>query len=290
MANLNYLNYLNIFSYLLNVLVTYGFGTWFLTNVPSTTDLAAKYQTIITPIGWAFSIWGIIFLSQGIFTVVQAVVPSYRSSALVQKGIGYSYCVVCVAQAMWSVLFGYEQIVASLLAMITILCYLLRIVYEQYKIRVDNEEDSSKKPLDFWLLIFPFSIHAGWITVASLLNISVVLVRFHVPSNIQLAVAIATIVILYIATAVHLRSPDEPNYVIPTVFSWALFGIYSGLKHPNGLIRNTFSDGQIFFVQHSAAVSSAVILACVAMRAILVYVWNSEARRRRPEAQTLLDA
>lgn len=216
--SLTALNYLNIVAYLLNTVVTYGIGY---TNLPSTQDLSAKYQTIITPAGFAFSIWGIIFLAEAVFCVAQ-VFPAYRSSSLVVKGVGYSYVGVCVAQAIWSIAFEFEQIILSLIAMLTILFFLLRIVNQLYKVRIDNEEEEDSKRRDYWLTVFPFSIHAGWILVASLVNINLVFVRFKAPANVQLAIAITSIVLIYIGTAATLQSPYEPNYVIPTVFAWAL--------------------------------------------------------------------
>lgn len=52
-----------------------------------TLAVSEAYPTLFTPAGWAFSIWGIIFLLEGAFSVYQ-LTPSARGSALVQKGIG----------------------------------------------------------------------------------------------------------------------------------------------------------------------------------------------------------
>ncbi len=94
-SKLQALNYSNIAAYILNAAVTYGVGLsgFFPTNE----ELSAKYQTIVTPAGYAFSIWGIVFLAEAIFTVAQAL-PAYRSSDVVVKGVGYYYVMACIAQ------------------------------------------------------------------------------------------------------------------------------------------------------------------------------------------------
>ena len=57
-SRLNCLNYTNIVAYVLNVVVTYGIGVGGILDLPTNDELSAKYQTLVTPIGWAFSIWG----------------------------------------------------------------------------------------------------------------------------------------------------------------------------------------------------------------------------------------
>jgi hypothetical protein len=48
------LNYLNIAAYLLNVVITYGIGVGGFFDLPTNGDLSKKYQTLVTPVGWAF--------------------------------------------------------------------------------------------------------------------------------------------------------------------------------------------------------------------------------------------
>jgi benzodiazapine receptor len=55
-------------------------------------ELSEKYQTLVTQIGFAFAIWGIIFIAQFIFTVVQ-LFHSFRGAPLVAKAIGYDYSI-----------------------------------------------------------------------------------------------------------------------------------------------------------------------------------------------------
>ena len=97
----------NLVAYGLNVLFTYGIGVAGLFNLPDNTVLSEKYQTLVTPIGWAFSIWGPIFISDALFTLAQ-LLPKYRDNAIVVDGVGYWYAAVCLAQIFWTLSFSLE--------------------------------------------------------------------------------------------------------------------------------------------------------------------------------------
>ena len=107
MESLNTNSYLNLVGYIINALVTFLASPIF--GFPDNSALSEKYQTLVTPTGWTFAIWGIIFLSQGIFAIVP-MLPQHRSNALVQEGVSHWYFIACVFQAAWTFAFGYELI------------------------------------------------------------------------------------------------------------------------------------------------------------------------------------
>jgi hypothetical protein len=163
--SLQKLNYANVVAYILNTLVTYGVGTS--GRFPSNGELSAKYQTLVTPAGFAFAIWGIIFTSQLIWCITQ-LLPRYRSKAVVLEGVGFYYVYTCLAEISWTLCFTTNYIALSLILMVSILIPLVVIVSKSSKISNDNTSD-------YWLLKFPFEIHAGWIMAATLVNINVFL-------------------------------------------------------------------------------------------------------------------
>jgi hypothetical protein len=59
----NKFNFINLFAYITNVFVTFAIGTFGLGGRPTNGELSAKYQTIVTPSGTAFSIWSVIFIA-----------------------------------------------------------------------------------------------------------------------------------------------------------------------------------------------------------------------------------
>jgi len=99
------LNGINVATYLANTAVTYGSQLgWF---GPTNSQQSLKYQTLVTPVGYAFAIWGPIFVLQALFTFAQ-LLPSYRADPEVQQGVGYWYTAACVAQFGWTVSFAQD--------------------------------------------------------------------------------------------------------------------------------------------------------------------------------------
>ena len=90
MASLNAYNYLNLVGYIINTFVTFLASPIF--GFPDNGALSDKYQTIVTPNGLTFSIWGIIFIAEAVFTIAQ-MFPKFRGVKLVQEGVSYWYFV-----------------------------------------------------------------------------------------------------------------------------------------------------------------------------------------------------
>jgi tryptophan-rich sensory protein len=126
------LPWINVVSYLVNVAVTYGVGVGGFLDLPSNSELSEKYQTIVTPIGWAFAIWGIIFVSQGIWALLQLLVYAGRLPELYIETIRTVQCyyvLVVATQVAWTLLFANEWISGSAVMMVCILWNLGVIVF-----------------------------------------------------------------------------------------------------------------------------------------------------------------
>lgn len=205
------INYLNAAAYVSNVVVTYAVGAS--DSARSNAEISAKYQTIVTPAGWAFAIWGIIFTLQLIWAVVQ-LLPTFRASPLVIDGVSLYYLGVCGAQVLWTVFFTFELISLSLIAMLSILFCLIKTVNSQYKL------GGGVSTRDYWLLKAPFDVHCGWIIAASLVNINVVLVKWGTSSTVQFISAIASLLLLLLANVYYLHL-SRPVFAIPLVLAWA---------------------------------------------------------------------
>lgn len=119
---------------------------------------------------------------------------------------------------------------------------------------------------EFWLLRFPFAIHAGWITAASALNVNVQVVSMDKSVDIQLAVAIVSLAVLHAISVWVLYNISRPNWTIAGVLSWAFGWIYSELGNPNVKITDTFSQATIDGVRYAAFAVSMIIVIQVAVR------------------------
>jgi len=257
---LSTLNYLNVVFYAINVFATYGVGVLGLFNLPTNSELSAKYQTLVTPIGWAFSIWGPIFILEAVFAIMQ-LTPKYRSHPIVLNGVSYWYCIVVIAQAGWTFSFCFEIIWLSFLMMLSILASLCIIIYQ-----TRNNVQVETTIGDFWLLKFPFELHAGWIIAASAVNLSVCLVAYRDDITLQISVAVLSVTALVVVSLAMLFSLKAPVYTLPTVQAWALLGVSVQLASPLQETAEKFS----FFCDGlglSAKIASVFIVVLVLVRA-----------------------
>ena len=155
-------SWINMLAYLANVSITYGSltGAFGATNE----ELSEKYQTIVTPAGYAFAIWGPIFIWEGIFAVAQ-MFPSLSTSPVVETVTPWWNC-ACLFQIGWTLFFAQDMIQGALVCMLGILVSLLTLI-----LRTDYLPEISIK--EYFLLRAPFSLHCGWIIAASVFHINV---------------------------------------------------------------------------------------------------------------------
>jgi hypothetical protein len=186
-------------------------------NGQSTGEISDRFAIYFVPAGYVFSIWGLIYLGLIAFTVYQAF-PAQRENELLKK-IYPAYWVGSLANAAWIFLWHYEFFPLTLIAMFTILATLLYIQKQLSKVR--SEMDRCQK----WYVQYPFSIYLGWISVATIANLSQVL--FYINwGGWGIAPAVWAVIMLVVATILGLlmawRENDIP-YLL--VLVWAFWGI-----------------------------------------------------------------
>ena len=110
-------SWLNMLACLVNLGITYGSftGAFGATNE----ELSEKYQSLVTPAGYAFAIWGAIFTWEGIFAVAQ-MFPSFSTSPVVDTVTPW-WIFACCCQVAWALFFAQDLIPGSLVCMLGIL-------------------------------------------------------------------------------------------------------------------------------------------------------------------------
>ncbi len=195
------------------IFINYLAGTGKINNVTPEV-ISDKYATIITPAGYAFAIWSLIYLGMIAFSIYQ-LLPSQADNPIFRR-IRTVYLLNCVANCAWIYLWHYEAILAALGVIFLLLATLVYI-----NLQTRNAETTAET----WLVKIPFSIYFGWVTVASILNASIALVYLGVrmtdfPSQILGAILIVIAVILGILMRFKLGLVAYPLTV-----AWALTAI-----------------------------------------------------------------
>ncbi len=186
-------------------------------NGLNTAEISDRFKVYFVPAGYVFSIWGVIYLGMIAFAVFQAL-PSQRENPRL-RATGWWVSLGGLANMAWIFLWHYEQFPLTLAAMLVLLGTLI-VTYLRLGI--------GRKPApagEAWAVRLPFSIYLGWITVATIANVSDVLnyVKwdgFGVAPEIWMGVVLAAV--LVIAALVNFTRRDVA-YAI--VILWALAGI-----------------------------------------------------------------
>jgi hypothetical protein len=173
------------------------------------------------PAGYVFSIWGVIYLALAAYAVYQAL-PSQRDDARL-RDTGYPFALSCVANIAWIFLWHYEVFPLTLVAMFALLTCLI-VIY--LRLGIGHVQTSAATR---WLVHVPFSIYLGWVTVATVANVTSVLdyVGWDGWGISPQAWAVIMLVIASTITFLTLRIRKDIAYAL--VIVWAFAGI--GVKH-----------------------------------------------------------
>ena len=175
-----------------------------------TGEISAKYPTLLTPAGYAFSIWSLIYLGMIAFSIYQMLPANLARFRAVRS----FYIFSCALNCAWLYFWHREQIVicfvviAALCALLGLICYQLR-----------NPESLG----DTWAAKAPFGIYFGWVTAATLVNFSIMLKFVNAVPGSETVLAI--LLILIAAAFAILVRVKLTNYFYPIAIAWALTGI-----------------------------------------------------------------
>jgi len=191
-------------------------------------NIADTHPVYGLPNGWAFSIWGIIFLFLSVYTIYQALPAKYYGGFECEHvaKIRLPALAMMVCNSVWNYLFGWE---AYWMALLDIVIYdvLLWVIITRLGINYFAPIHGMSRAASLrtkLCLAAPFSIHAGWVTVATALNVQVNLLEEGYFPSADFSIGIVwTAAALGVYLTIY-RHADLP-YTLVTI--WALGGIIS---------------------------------------------------------------
>jgi len=197
-------------------------------------EISRKNEVKITPDGWAFSIWGIIYSLLAGFAFFQYTVKTSRFGAIV-KDIGPFFIIGNICNATWLVTWTRGTpfwISFSSILLLSLLASNLIILHLAKSFKPDNGHGI----YEFIFIDVAFSIYAGWTTVASILNVAISLMvnkwdGFGInPSywGALMVLVAAEINVVYLFR--------EGNTVVPLVFCWACFAIFTKQSKTDNIV------------------------------------------------------
>lgn len=184
-------------------------------------EISARYVNLFTPAGYAFAIWGIIFLAllgYGIFQVKRAFYSNKESAFIEQTG--YWFVLANILNCCWVFAFVYDLTGLSVIIMFGILLSLIKIILNT------NMERWDAPFTTIAFIWWPICLYSGWISVATISNISAYLSKLDWNGGIlsEVSWTINMIVVAIVLNLIMIWKRNMREFAVVGI--WALFAIY----------------------------------------------------------------
>jgi hypothetical protein len=238
----------NIIAFTLTVLVNSLAGSTTLIGGKTTADISNLNPTLITPAGYVFAIWGVIYILLGVFVVYQAL-PNEKGREF-QSKVGWLFTLSSVLNITWLFLWQNEILGISVVIMFLLLASLIAIYL---RLSIGKSASSLREKIAVHL---PFSVYLSWITIASIANVAAFLVSmnwdgFGVSPETW---ANLIIVVALLITLVFIVTRKDVAYSL--VIIWALAGIAANQPAHQNIV---------------ATAGTAAIVVAVALVVVILY-------------------
>lgn len=186
-------------------------------NGQNTGEISDRFQIYFVPAGYVFAIWGIIYIGWIAFAIYQFL-PAQKENPRLQN-LGFLFALSGIFNAAWLFCWHYNQFGLSVLVMLALL---VTLIASYLKLDVGRRAVSAAER---WCVDVPFSVYLGWITVATVANItdwlfSVSWSGWGLPAQTWAAVMIAVASLLGVLMALTRR---DAGYLF--VLVWSFIGI-----------------------------------------------------------------
>ena len=172
-------------------------------NNKTTQQLSDALPNLFVPAGITFSIWSVIYILLGIFAIYQAkdLIKSDKEDLPFLEKISFFFILSSIANVAWIFFWHYEQVAVSLIVMIVLFISLL-MVY----LRLDIGKSEVPKHEKYFIHV-PISVYFGWITTATVANVTALLVAlnwngFGIAEEVWAVVILAVVAVLYVLTVI----------------------------------------------------------------------------------------
>lgn len=188
-------------------------------NGQNTGEISDRFQVYFVPAGYVFSIWGLIYIGWIAFAIYQFL-PAGRENPRLQK-LGYWFALSGVFNSAWLLCWHYNLFGLSVLVMLALLGTLL-LSY----LRLDVGR-AAASALERWCVDTPFSVYLGWITVATVANVTGWLYFINwsgwgIPAPTWAVIMLAVATVLGLLMALTRR---DAGYLFVLVWAFAGIGV-----------------------------------------------------------------
>lgn len=201
-------------------------------DLPSIGQISDKYATLLTPAGYAFSIWSLIYILLVGLVIYQArdIFRPRTENELPQR-MGPYFIIASICNGLWTYVFAREWVGLSVIILLLLTASLYALIV-RLRIALDNPHPAII--VGVW---WPLMIYTGWVTVASVVNIASWL------DSINLTVsplwAIIILIGLGIGLLVLLLKRNVRELLLACVWGIAAIGVGRLESNDSQLVANT---------------------------------------------------
>lgn len=216
-------------------------------NGITTAEISDSFAVFFVPAGYVFAIWGLIYLALFVYAIYQAL-PAQRENPRLRRA-GWIFVLSSLANTAWIFCWHYGYFALSVAVMAVLLGSLIAIYW-----RLGTGRTAVHRA-EQWAVRVPFSIYLGWITVATIANITVLL-DYANWNGWGIAPEVWTVIMLAVAVVVAgLMALRHRDVAYLLVLVWAFAGI--GVK-----------QAETPLVANAAWVAAAVVALMVVVTAV----------------------
>jgi len=210
-------------------------------------EISAGYQSYITPAGYVFSIWGLIYLGLTFYIIIQTL-PKWVDNKII-RSLDLPFILSCICNISWIIVWHYFYLTISVMMMLGLLLSLIGL-YICLKQHIQTDHSW------FGIIRSTFSIYLGWVGLATVLNISIWLNSLNL-GNIFFSSQYFVILLLGIVCLIYLYVAfTQREVALISVLAWASLGI--GIK--NQLHNLVFIASLLIFITCLISIFSILFL------------------------------
>jgi len=174
-----------------------------------TAEISAKYPTLVTPAGYAFSIWSLIYVGLLAFSIYQLLPANLARFRAVRS----FYIFSCALNCAWLYFWHRDQI---------IICFVIILALAATLLLISRQLKDPESLRDTWFAKEPFGLYFGWVTAAALVNFAIMLKFLKVELSPTTGTIMAVSLIILVAVIAVLVRYKLTTSLYPLAVAWAL--------------------------------------------------------------------
>lgn len=216
---MNYWHFINLAALIICVVLNY-----LLVALPAgkyaVKELSEKYYTLVTPAGYVFAIWSIIYFFLFLYTAY-AILNTFTEPEKNRNAnrVAPAFLLSCILNPAW--LFTAQNGYLGLSLIIMLFLYAC-VAYIYAGLRIHYHDSLSAET---FLIRAPFSIYLGWLSVAVIANAALYLAYIGAKTLVYDPLFMLA-ALLFAAILAWVFAVVKNDYLFAAAVAWGLFGIY----------------------------------------------------------------